>query len=277
MSRMWISRVALMLGVLMGAVGAQAGERMFTYVYESDTLPKGGFETEQWVTYRNARAHGTYTQWDMRNELEYGILDDLQTSLYVNYTHVYERGLEDRNEDGATDGGDIVSEWQFKGVSSEWIYNIFSPYDDPVGVALYFEGTVSDTEGELEEKLLLSKNIGDNWVLAFNAVVEQEWSLEHHDNDVEGKLEFDAGAAYKIIPEFSIGVEAKNQRVYPENWAFEEHSVWFIGPNAHYGNGKWWVTATVMPQIAGHPDQGNGLNFDDNERIEARLIAGFNF
>ncbi len=277
MARKWIWVVAILMAGGMGTFPSNAGERMFTYVYESDTLPEGGLEFEQWVTYRNAKAQGNHTRWDMRDEIEYGITSDLQTSLYVNYTQIFQEGVEDFDENGSIDSADTNNEWQFKGVSSEWIHNILSPYDDPIGVAVYLEGTVSDSEGELEEKLLLSKNIGENWVLAFNAAVEQEWNLKHHGNDMEGKFEMDAGVAYKIIPQFSIGAEAKNQRVYPENLAFEEHSVWFVGPNLHYGNGQWWITATLLPQIAGHPDQGNGLNYDDNERIEARLIAGINF
>jgi len=234
-------------------------------------------EVEQWVTYRNGKAQGSFTRWDLRNEFEYGILDDLQTAFYVNYTHEHQEGVEDLDGNGSVDQFDHDNNWVWKGVSSEWVYQIFSPYTDWVGVALYFEGTVSDTEGELEQKLILSKNIGD-WVLAFNAVVEQEWDLETSNNDVEGKFEMDWGVAYKIIPEFSLGLEAKNQRVYPENFRFEEHSVWFVGPNLHYGNAAgWWVTATFMPQVAGWPDQGGGRNFDDNERFEARLIAGYNF
>ena len=265
--------------VLMAAtLGCQASERLFGYVYETETLPKGGIEYEQWLTYRNAKSQGNYTRWDLRHELEYGLTDVLQTSFYINHTLVDQEGVEDLNEDGTVNVLDQESEWEFKGISSEWIYNVLSAYSDPIGLALYFEGTVSETEGELEQKLLLQKNFfDDKLVVAINAVVEEEFDLETGNSDVEGKCEVSGGIAYKITPKFSLGIEAKNQRVYPDNFDFEEHSVWFVGPNVHYGDSRWFATVTVLPQVSGHPDQGNGQNFDDNERIEVRLIAGVTF
>jgi len=32
-----------------------------------------------------------------------------------------------------------------------------------------------------------------------------------------------------------------------------------------------------LPQVAGRPDTRSGLNLDEHERIEVRLIAGINF
>jgi len=45
----------------------------------------------------------------------------------------------------------------------------------------------------------------------------------------------------------------------------------------HYGTSKWWATLTVLPQVSGRPDEEDGLNFSEHERIEVRLIAGINF
>jgi hypothetical protein len=50
--------------------------------------------------------------------------------------------------------------WEFE----QWL----NPNPKPVGLALYFEPTYKGDEQELEYKVLLSKNIGDQWLLAAN-------------------------------------------------------------------------------------------------------------
>src|SRR5438477_13207286 len=52
---------------------------------------------------------------------------------------------------------------------------------------------------------------------------------------------------------------------------------WFVGPNVHYARGKWWATLTVLPQVHGSPDTRDGLELEEHEKIEVRLIAGINF
>ena len=54
-------------------VSAHADERFFTYVYESDVLPKGAWEFEQWLTYRKGFPGGdrNFSRhiWDFREEI----------------------------------------------------------------------------------------------------------------------------------------------------------------------------------------------------------------
>ena len=171
------------------------------------------------------------------------------------------------------------NDFSFKGVSLEFKYQLFNPIIDPVGVALYFEPTYSDNEQELEYKLIFSKYIGERWVVAANAVFEQEWEKEHGATERESVLEFNAGAAYRITPNWSVGLEARYHSVY-EGASLNERlaSAWFLGPNVHYGSGKWWATFTVLPQISGSPTGGQGnLNYTEHQRWEARLIFGLNF
>jgi hypothetical protein len=131
-------------------------------------------------------------------------------------------------------------------------------------------------EVELEEKLILQHNFGERWILAANINTEQEWEFEAEDTESEGVLEFTAGLSYKINEFWSVGLEGRNHREFPE-FEEQEHSAWFLGPNVHYGNGKWWVTLTVLPQIAGTPDTADGLQLEEHERVEVRVIAGVNF
>ena len=254
-------------------VSARADERFFTYVYESDVLPKGAWEFEQWVTYRKGYPEGDhqFSQhiWDFREEFEYGLTERLSTALYLNFRQeqmvAREEGLEDS------------SDFMFKGVSAEFKYQLLNPYKKPVGLALYFEPTYNGNEQELEYKLLLSKNLGDKWVLAANAVYEQEWEKEDGETEKESVLEFTAGAAYRFTPHWSVGLEGRYHAVY-EGIGLDEHlgTGWFVGPNVHYGSSKWWATFTVLPQVSGHPSDG-GINRTEHQTFETRLIFGINF
>jgi hypothetical protein len=277
--RLWQSLPRMKQKLLLAAlaastlVSARADERFFTYVYESEVLPKGGWEFEQWVTYRKGFPEGdrAFSQhlWDFREEIEYGLTERLTTALYLNFRQeqlvARETGLEDS------------SEFSFKGVSAEFKYQLFNPNKQPVGLALYFEPTYNGNEQELEYKILLSKNLGDHWVFAANAVYEQEWEHEEGETEKESVLEFTAGAAYRLTPNWALGLEGRYHSVY-EGLGLNDHlgTGWFVGPNVHYGSAKWWGTLTVLPQVAGHPSDG-GINHTEHQTFETRLIFGLNF
>jgi hypothetical protein len=245
-----------------------ADERHFTYSYEADSvLPKGHWEFEQWLTLKAGKADGEFYRWDFREEMEYGITDRLTTALYLNFSDIHSDGVPGlENEDS----------FEFEGVSSEWKYMLLSPHLYPIGVLLYFEATYAGEEVEIEEKLILQHNFGERWILAANIIGEQEWEFEAEGTESEGVLEFTAGLSYSINEFWSVGLEGRNHREYPE-FEEQEHSAFFLGPNIHYGNGKWWATLTVLPQIAGTPDTDSGLQLDEHERVEVRLIAGVYF
>ena len=252
---------------------ASADERFFTYVYEADVLPKGRWELEQWFTYRKGFPHGDrqYSQhlWDFREEIEYGVTDRLTTSLYLNqrYDSVVAR------YPGLTDSKDF----EFKGVSGEFKYQLVNPNTQPVGVSLYLEPTYNGNEQELEYKLILSKALGEHWVLAANVSFEQEWERENGVTEKESVLEFTTGAAYRLTSHWSVGLEGRYHSVY-EGIALNDHlgTAWFLGPNLHYGSSRWWATLTVLPQLAGNPSSGR-TEIDEHQTFETRLIFGINF
>src|SRR4051812_41464649 len=76
--------IASALALLASARDPRAGEKQFGYVYEPATLGPGAVELEQWVTPRFGKAGGVFSEFDLRTELEVGIVDNLQTSLYLN-------------------------------------------------------------------------------------------------------------------------------------------------------------------------------------------------
>lgn len=267
-------RILLSLASLVsGLAVARADERFFTYVYETEVLPKGKWEFEQWLTYRKGFPDGdrNFSQhiWDFREEIEYGLTERLSVAGYLNF----------RNEQfvARSEGFQDTSEFNFKGVSAEFKYQLLNPNTKPVGLALYFEPTYNGNEQELEYKVLLSKNLVDKWVLAANVSYEQEWEHEEGVTEKESVLEFTAGAAYRLTPHWSVGLEGRYHSVY-QGLGFNDHlgTGWFVGPNVHYGSSKWWATLTVLPQVAGHPRDG-GINRTEHQTYEARLIFGINF
>ncbi|MDA1276635.1 MAG: transporter [Verrucomicrobia bacterium] len=256
--------------LLASFITVRADERVFTYSYEADSiLPKGAMEFEQWITYKGGKEDGVFARWDIREEFEYGVTDRYTTALYLN--------LRNTHSDGVPGSSDL-DRFQFKGISSENKYQLLSPYTDPIGLLLYGEITTDGKELELEEKLVLSKHFAEDWTAAFNLVLEEEWEFEADETEKELALELTAGLSYKLTQRWSVGLEALNVRKF-HGFSFgdRESNAYFIGPNVHYGTEKWWATLTVLPQVAGSPDTGSGLNLDAHERVEVRLIASISF
>jgi hypothetical protein len=263
----------LILGGLLASGSVLADERFFTYIEDADVMPKGRWEFEQWLTYGKGYPEGdrNFNQylWDFRSELEYGFTDKLSGAMYLNFRQ--------NNIVARQPGLDGSNEFSFEGVSAELKYQLLNPNTKPVGVALYFEPTFNGNETELEYKLIVSKNIGDRWVLAANAVFEQEWEQEAGETEKESVLEFNAGVAYRFTSNWSVGLEARYNSVY-EGITLNDRlgTGWFLGPNIHYGTSSWWATLTLLPQITGSPSDG-GINTTEHRVYEARLIFGINF
>ena len=281
-------------GVLLSLRPAVADENLMGYVYGAETLPKGKWEAYQWITLRADKESGTYRGYDLRTEVETGLTDRLQAAFYLNTRGHHISGvpeLEDR------DG------FEFSGVSAEFKYRLKSPYIDGYGLALYVEpgyNRVDKVSGEIEEeleletKLIFQKNfLDDTLVWSINYTLEPEWEIEgeeeehHHEGDAEGEEEeefsselaeeLSTGLSYRIAPRWFLGTELRAHSEWP-GFSHREHVAVFLGPNVHYGGERWWWTATVLPQIWGHPDgEVAGLQLDEHERIELRFKLGYNF
>src|SRR5712671_2364963 len=150
-----------LLGVVTSMTLSAAGtERYFTYTYEPETLPKGVWETEQWVTLRAIRnatvGQEQYNRWEFRHELEYGVTDNYTLSLYLNESLTNFRN-----------SGRHISHFQFDSVSLENRYMLWNPAEHAVGLALYLEPAIGEHAAELEQRLILGQRHGD-WKWAFN-------------------------------------------------------------------------------------------------------------
>lgn len=249
-----------------------ADERRFTYVYEPETLPAGAMEFENWVTLRSQRnsavGQDNYNRWDLRQELEYGVTDRYTLSVYLNESAESYR-------DPVTE--DDHSDFEWKGLSLENLYNVLNPAEHPIGLTLYLEGTYSGEEAEVEQKIIIGQRHGD-WKWAFNLEHATEWEDNLH--EIEGELGASFGLARDLGKHWSIGLEFRNQTLIPEYKEWES-SAFFVGPVVSFRQEKWWAALTILPQVYGwnneNTDRNAQLDLSEHERVNIRLLTGIHF
>lgn len=268
---------ALALAALAPRAGAD--ENFLGYSYGSETLPKGHSEIYEWITQREGKANGTYRATDYFTELEYGITDRLQASLYLTAAHYHIKGVTDFEDTDHT---------VFTGTRLSFKYALRSPYKDGYGLAVYVEpeyGTIDKVPGDrireyaLETKLIFQKNyLDDTLIYIANVTAEPEIAKEHGETNHELALEFTHGVSYRIAPGWFVGLENRwHTEFEPIRLSQWSHYAGFLGPTLHYGAKQWWFTLTWLPQVTGWPDSRHGLTLDEHEKNEYRLKVGFNF
>lgn len=263
-----LSKATLVLAALGAAASvARADDRKFTYSYEAKTLPQGTWEFEQWATLQTGKDGGKWDTWLFREEIEYGITDRLNASIYLNSEYQANSGVP---------GFDDEHHFGFSSMSTEWKYKLMDPSADPVGVLLYGELGFSNSEYEIELKLVLSKSAG-RFTFAYNFIYEAEVEEEPDESPVyrwEHVISNTFGISYAVLDQFSIGVEALDiYRNMPVEG--ERTHAYYVGPNLHYSGESWWATLTVLGQVS----FGRGYEFSDgdNTKWQVRLIFGVNF
>ncbi len=231
----------------MMATTATAGDRRFTYSYETTPAPAGSFEYEQWFTWKQGDG---FDKYQFRHELEFGITDKLQLGIYL-FDWEYE-----------TEEGESDSKWEGTGI--ELIYQLTDPNKSPFGSALYFEAMASDEEAKLEGKLLLQKNFGP-FIAVYNLIVEAEWEDEFEE-DV-GVWENTFGLSYQISPSFFVGIEGLHEIEF-EGWSEAGDHVFYVGPNFSFRKGNFFTTITGLFQATG---------VDGEADTQLRVLAGVTF
>jgi hypothetical protein len=281
---------------------AFADEPLFGFLYTTDLLPKGGMEVEQWMTWRHQKNSGSYDQLEHRTEFEYGVTDQLQAALYLNYnwTQAFHNGPfgattpPEQFADFSPGPDDHFNKSRFVGVSGELIYRILSPYTDPIGLAVYAEPTIGQNFRELETRIILQKNFFDDLLtLAFNFTYAPEFRYLPNDSGIgsswqeETDVNLTFGASYRFVANWSAGFEFTNEREY-NSFLFnhESNSGYYLGPNIHYGGEKFFVTVSAlwqMPWATTHSDTVPGalvngfIGDNDFERFRLRIKAGYVF
>jgi len=205
-----------------------AGARHFTFIYEAPTSPAGSIESENWTT---TRFSDGFTEADFRHELEIGITEHFQASIYFanwDYTRRENRGA------------------HYDSSSLELIYNLTNPVTDPIGISLYQEIGGGRRAFESETKLIAQKNFGP-LILVYNLTLEAEWeeeSLREHNGEIQQAF----GASYELSPRVSVGAEMLHEILLPAWHSSEAENNFFIGPNVSYRGNRWFATVTALAQ-----------------------------
>jgi hypothetical protein len=231
---------------------AFAGARHFTYIYEAVTSAPGSVDVENWVTWARTSNPQRADEVDFRHELEFGLTDKFQASVYV-ADWFY---AADPQHSGFTYSDSAV----------ELIYNFTNPVIDPIGLSAYEEIRVGDRIFELESKMIAQKGLGP-LILAYNATLEAVWEGTGW-RDRRAEVQQALGASYELSQRVSVGVEMLHEFILPE-WRDNEHvRNFFIGPNVSYRHSNWFVTVTALAQATDTPDEA---------KFQLRTIFGIGF
>jgi hypothetical protein len=234
-----VLRVGIFVVAVLPALSLFGGARHFTFLYEANTSAPGSLELENSVTWQHATGLGRLYQVDFRHEFEYGVTDKFQASIYV-ADWFYETGPEH-------------SGFNYSDTAIELTYNLTNPVVDPVGLSIYGELRAGDRLIELESKLIAQKNFGP-LILLYNATLESV--CEGNDlSEREGEFQQALGASYEISPRISVGIELLHEFVFPDWRDAERIRNVFIGPNASYRRGNWFVTVTALAQATDTHDE----------------------
>jgi hypothetical protein len=245
---------ALLLAAFLLPSTLFAGARRFTYIYEVTTTPPKEIESENWVTWQTSKpADSRFNQVDFRHEIEVGVTDRFQAAVYV------------ADWGWKNDPAENAHGFRYQDSGIELIYNLSHPVADLLGSAVYGEFRLGDEFMELEGKLLLQKNIG-RWVFAYNAIVEAEWEGSHF-QEKNGELSQVLGVSYEFSPKFLVGAELVHEVDIPD-WSHAGNSPVWLGPNASYRHGDWWVTVTPLFQLT---------RLSDEPDFQLRAIFGVSF
>jgi hypothetical protein len=182
---MQCSLVVVFIASMLSA--AQAGQRTYVWTEEYSTLAKGNAELE---FYDTAVTQKTQTRsasdWQQRLELEYGLTDRLNASLY----QVYEQAADS-------------SSMTYVGYNVELKYRLAEKNVLPLDVLLYAETEVSTIEGNVYEgKIILAKDLGKLNV-SYNQIYERV------KNTGKGDHGYAAGFSYEVAPWLLVGAESK--------------------------------------------------------------------
>src|SRR5207249_7036362 len=122
------------------------GVRHFTFLYEAPTSARGSLELENWVTWQRITGPSRSDEVDFRHELEYGVTDKFQVSIYLaDWFYENNRG-----------GGGVT----YSHSALEFTYNRTNPVHAPLGNTVFGKLKRGASVNVMETKLMTQKNYG---------------------------------------------------------------------------------------------------------------------
>ena len=234
--RVWLG-LAFALSIISNSY---ADWRSYVWTNEYQTMPKGSAEIEYALTQTMPDTNQSrINSWEHRVELEYGITDNWDVSLY----QLLQYETTDSKTATRYDGFKVETRYRF-GQKGQYIL-------DPL---LYFEyerGPDFSKPSVAEVKLVLAKDVGD-FNISYNEIFER--NLENR-----GKTEsaYAVGLSYNIIPSLKIGIESKG--------SYSERET-AVGPTVSWSRGKLWAAVGAV--------FGVNRRTDD---LQVRMMTGFFF
>jgi hypothetical protein len=189
---------------------ASAAQRTYVWTEEYGTVAKGNTEIEFFQTAVTREIHTrNASDWTQKIELEYGITDRLNVSLY----QVYEQAVDS-------------NAMTYVGYNIEFKYRVAETNVLPVDVLLYAENEASTVEGSVfEGKIILAKDI-DRLNIAYNQIYERV------NNTGAINHQYAAGMSYEVTKWLRIGVETKGSYTETEYAA---------GPTIAWSGSRVWA------------------------------------
>ena len=229
------------LATLLLAGEARADRRIFGYTYPYMTLPRGGFEIEHYLDARFREMDDPSTpaveddyqvDWEHQLEAEYGITDNWDFGFYNVFRQKPFQGLSYR-------GFKVRSRYRF-GNPGDW-------FVDP---AVYLEVSYKFDEVELEQRLILSRMLG-NFELALNLKLEQEIKVKDG-NKLEIEFQPMFAVGYHLNEHWAFGLEYQGELKVEEGEV--EHFGHYVGPTISIAGNHFWWTVAFQYQVSMDPD-----------------------
>ncbi len=249
-----------------------AAESLFAFTLGVDTLPKGQSEIALGMAALGGKRSGSFTAVTFSGAYERGVGDNLSLTAGLGGFYI---NSDDNAFGMAPDASGApapiipaFSEERLSRVEIGVQRRILSPYTDYFGFAVrtdatfeWFEDDSANTKAKqygIRPTLIFQKNFLDD-TLNLGAVVSanfrhgcQKSAAPTIGPDIcRNEVEFrpSLGAAYRFAPKWNIGAETFYRKKYTENG--DSPGSLFIGPTIHYGDKRWYATASMFWQAAG--------------------------
>jgi len=266
-----VRRCALLLvaASIAFAETASATPKPLPFTYGADTNPKGQGEVEQYVDLVPVMAVNTngaaqqYVATQLQTEVEYGLSNRVELGLYATLAP-------------QAAGFEVPSLTEGNGSKQRIRWRLDDLGDWPVDVALYGEVSETNTEIELEWKLILERRFGPVRLLA-NAWFEYEFYYGGRRDIVFNPT---AGITVQATPivtpgiEYWMRAEVRTDATDPPNFNQGPHH--YVGPTLRLSFGNFFWTSGLYVRVS---NVGRVLDagIDSYGPVWFRSIVGFGF
>lgn len=214
-----------------------ADRRSYVWTYEYLTMYKGGAEIEYYLTLELPdKNKGDVNYWKHWIELEYGITDHWDISIYQQFTQK---------------NSGTYSSFYYDGFKVRTRIRIGERDQFILDPLIYLEyknnGDLSNS-GAFEGKIILAKTIG-NINFSYNQIIGRQIV-----KGADAEHEYAMGLSYEFNPRIKLGIESKG------NFTDKKY---YLGPTVSFATSKFWISL------------GTALGMNKSSRdIDARVLLG---